>query len=97
VQVRFADSRNVCWRRSVPQQPFDTGGAPRRFDTEAFLIEAFRVVYETPPPKTEAELRRRALDAYAEAGHAGGTPSDDWARDKIIRFWRKLNLGIRER
>ena len=66
-------------------------------DSDAFLIEAFRSLYEaTSHPKTEAELRKRALDAYAEAGHPGGTPSEDWARDKIKRLWRHLELGLQD-
>jgi hypothetical protein len=73
------------------------GGAPARYDSEAFLIEAFRILYDsTPAPKTEADLRRRALDAYTEAGHPGGTPSDDWARPKIRSLWKRLSLGSTE-
>jgi len=59
------------------------------------LIEAFRILYEdTPHPKSEADLRKRALNAYAEAGYLGGTPSDDWARDKIKKLSRRLELGL---
>jgi hypothetical protein len=72
----------------------DRGGAPPKYDSEAFLMEAFRIVYEgKPTPKTEADLRRRALDAYVEAGLPGGTPSEDWAREKIQKLWRRVRLG----
>jgi hypothetical protein len=67
------------------------GGAPPKYDSELFLTEAFRILYEgNPAPRTPAELRRRALDAYAEAGHPGGTPSEDWARPKISTLWKRL-------
>jgi hypothetical protein len=69
----------------------DRGGAPPKYDIEAFLTEAFRILYESNPgPKTPAELRRRTLDAYAEKGHAGGVPSEDWARPKISKLWKRL-------
>jgi hypothetical protein len=74
----------------------ERGGAPPKYDSEAFLIEAFRIVYESKPtPSTAAELRKRALDAYAEAGHMGGAPGEDWARRKIKRLWQQLGLGAR--
>jgi hypothetical protein len=70
------------------------GGAPPKYDTEVFLTEAFRILYESnPAPKTAADLRRRALNAYAEGGHPGGTPSEDWARPKIAKLWRRLRSG----
>jgi hypothetical protein len=76
-------------------QPHEVGGAPPKYDGEAFLIEAFRLLYEgKPSPSTPAELRKRALDAYGEAGHAGGVPSEDWARTKIKKLWQRLGLGV---
>jgi hypothetical protein len=84
--------------QSFAQRPkgtsVDKGGAPRKYDAEAFLTEAFRILYEgNPAPKTQADLRKRALNAYAEAGHTEGTPSEDWARKKIKRLWTALGLG----
>jgi hypothetical protein len=67
------------------------GGAPPKYDSEAFLTEAFRILYESnPAPRSPADLRRRALDAYVEAGHPGGAPSEDWARPKILKLWKRL-------
>jgi hypothetical protein len=69
--------------RSELKKSGDRGGAPRKYDIEAFLIEAFRIIYDTtmPMPETSADLRKRVSDAYAELGL--GTPSEDWAREKI--------------
>ena len=76
------------------QRARDRGGAPARYDSEAFLIEAFRELYEgRSSPKRPAELRERALDAYAKNGHPGGVPSEDWARGKIKKLWTSLGLG----
>jgi hypothetical protein len=70
---------------------YDQGGAPPKYDSELSLTEAFRILYESnPAPKTPAELRRRALDAYVQAGHPGGSPSEDWARPKISKLWKRL-------
>jgi hypothetical protein len=45
-------------------QSRNRGGAPTKYDGEAFLTEAFRILYEnSPAPRTAADLRRRALDA----------------------------------
>ena len=69
----------------------DKGGAPPKYDAEAFLTEAFCILYESNPhPNTPAELRGLALDAYAKAGHPGGTPSEAWARPKISKLWKRL-------
>ncbi|MBB3020843.1 hypothetical protein FHR70_003931 [Microvirga lupini] len=81
-------------RNSVYDQARNRGGAPTKYDAEAFLMEAFRILYESnPAPKTEADLRRRALDAYVEANCAGGAPSEDWARPKIRKLWKRLRAG----
>jgi hypothetical protein len=82
-------------RASESKKTTDRGGAPRKYDSDAFLIEAFRIIYDPaiPMPKTPAELRNRVCDAYAELGH--GTPSEDWAREKINRLWDALGIARR--
>jgi hypothetical protein len=55
--------------------PRNTGGGATEIRWGAFLTEAFRIVYESNPmPRNPAELRRRALDSFADAGH--GYPSE---------------------
>jgi hypothetical protein len=73
----------------------DPGGRPRQYDGEAFLIEAFRIIYEGALPRSQAELRRLALDAYNANSsiEAEKNPSDDWAKLKIRRLWHRLELG----
>jgi hypothetical protein len=82
-------------RRSELKNTEDRGCAPRKYDSDAFLIEAFRIIYDPriPMPQTPAELRRRVSDAYAELGY--GTPSEDWAREKINRLWDALGIARR--
>jgi hypothetical protein len=64
-------------------------GRPSKFDGEAFLIEAAKVIHDDAP-KSQAELIRRTLDAYATAGHQGGRPGMAWAKKKIAPLWRRL-------
>jgi len=82
-------------RKQSDEHARDRGGAPAKYDSEAFLIEAFRQLHDRcrPSPKTPGELQKRALDAYLERGHPGGVPSEDWARSKIKRLWEGLGLG----
>jgi hypothetical protein len=68
-------------------------GAPRRFDGEQLLIEAFRIVWNGPVPPTQARLTELALDAYAAKGLKGGVPSEEWAKPKIRNLWIALDLG----
>src|SRR5215212_7223025 len=75
------------------------GGAPPKHDAEAFLIEAFRLLYEGYVPKNAADLRRRALERYWESKQAleNGPqglepPSDEWAKRKIRKLWAILGL-----
>jgi hypothetical protein len=76
------------------------GGAPPKHDAEAFLIEAFRLLYEGYVPKSPADLRRRALERYWESKQVSENgpqrlepPSDEWAKPKIRRLWAILGLG----
>ena len=76
------------------------GGAPPKHDAEAFLIEAFRLLYEGYVPKNAADLRRRALERYWESKQVSENgpqrlepPSDEWAKPKIRRLWAILGLG----
>jgi hypothetical protein len=71
------------------------GGRPAKYDSEAFLIEAFCILWEEAQPKSQAELRRRTIDAYDanSAIKAKKHPPDDWAKLKIRRLWNRLQLG----
>jgi hypothetical protein len=73
----------------------DPGGRPEKYNTEGFLIEAFRIIYEGGQPETQADLRRQAIKAYdANRGIRGKKhPSDEWAKPKIRRVWYGLGLG----
>lgn len=67
-------------------------GARATYDIEAFLTEAARIVFYEGRPETQAELRRRTCAAYVRKGYKGGEPSDEWAKKKIRRFWKRLDL-----
>jgi len=87
-------------RKSDPPVSVDgekrRGGAPPKHDAEAFLIEAFRLLYEGFVPESPAQLRRRALERYwekkAPSGSNAEPPSDEWAKPKIRKLWGELGL-----
>lgn len=70
------------------------GGPPTKYDGEAFLIEAFFLLYDGLQPKTQAELRQSALEAYGKTLGQGEVelPSDEWAKPKIRALWYRLGL-----
>jgi hypothetical protein len=74
-----------------------SGGAPRKYDREAFLIEAFKLIYDGLVPATQAELRKAAIEAYyaniqiEDSGNAESL-TDEWAKPLIRRFWNRLEL-----
>ena len=72
-----------------------TRGDDRRGTTaRPFSIEAFRLLFDRKlNSRMPADLWRGALDAYVEAGHPGGVPSEDWARKKIKRLWFAPGIG----
>jgi hypothetical protein len=65
-------------------------GRRSKFDGEAFLIEAAKVLHASNPT-SQAELIRQTLEAYAMAGHRGGRPSQAWARKKIAALWLRIH------
>jgi hypothetical protein len=68
-------------------------GRPPRYDADAFLIEAFRIVFENRlKPRTQAELMRLAIAAYAEKKLPGGRPKEDWAKKKVRKLCRELEI-----
>jgi hypothetical protein len=81
----------------VPTQASETrrnpGGAPARFSREDFLILAAKLLYEGLNPKTQAELRKAALDAYSSTlPKDDEPPSDEWAKPIIRKLWNSLEL-----
>lgn len=78
---------------SPRQSVLDKGGGKQLYDEVGFLIEAFKIVYEgKPPPNSQADLSRKALDAYQQRGLKGGTPSPEWPKVIIRRLWKELGL-----
>jgi hypothetical protein len=73
--------------------PYSRPGRRPEYDAEAFLIKAMRIVFYDGPPETQAELVRRTCAAYVAADHKGGEPSEDWAKRKIAKLWKGLDLG----
>jgi hypothetical protein len=77
------------------------GEAPRKYDSEALLVEASRLLYvDGLVPATQAELRKAALEAYCATIDADGRdsaelPSDEWAKPIIRKLWNRLKLGER--
>ena len=78
---------------SQPRKP-DKGGAAPQYDEIDFLIEAFRILYETGrSPASQADLNRRATEAYAASkGLPAGKPSIEWGKENIRRLW--IGLGL---
>jgi len=75
--------------------PLNKGGRPKDHDGEAFLIEAFRIIYEgNPMPTRQAHLVELALEAYSAKRPAGEEPPGlTWAKDKVRKLWKALDLG----
>ena len=96
-----AIARTCNASRVVVTCPPDDGNAPpsRRgrqptYDFDAFLIEAFRLLYENRPrPTNQAGLMRLTLDAYKRHGYPVGKSADEWGKKKIRKLWRELELG----
>jgi hypothetical protein len=81
-------------KASVRERRPSIGGAPKKFDATAFLIEAFKLLYQGVSPRTQAELRRCALDAYsAKFPDPADAPSEEWAKPLIRQLWNELELG----
>jgi hypothetical protein len=83
--------------------PHETSGPKRgpgrhpKYDSDGFLIEVFRIMFEARRrPETQAELIRLASEAYAKARLPGGRPHPDWARKRVSRFSHELGLGIND-
>jgi hypothetical protein len=72
--------------------PPNPGGAPRKYDWEAFLIQAFKLIYEGGPIPAQAKLIELTLDWY-EANVKGPVPDLEQCKPKIRRFYK--HLGIR--
>jgi hypothetical protein len=76
---------------SASERP-KAGGRPPKYNWEAFLLEAFRIVWEdNPAPETQAELIRRTLDWY-QKNIRGPTPDPDQCKPKIRRLWTHFGL-----
>lgn len=106
--VRTQELDNVlAGRRARPDAPetnlaqatgarsaVNKGGAPPKFDGEALLIEAFKLLYEDGlRPETQTDLRKLALEKYAQGRPEQEIPSDEWAKPKIRALWNELKLG----
>ena len=72
-------------------EPPQAGGRPSKYDWEAFLLEACRIVLDDGPPKTQAELIRRTLDWYQE-NIKGPAPDPEQCKPKIRQLWMHLRL-----
>lgn len=99
-----AIARTCNASRVVVTCPPDDASAPpsRRgrqptYDSDGFLIEAFRLLYENRArPTTQADLMRRTLDAYKRRGYPVGKSADEWGKKKLRKLWRELELGSPE-
>ena len=87
--LRLASKIKSEGRRDT-ENPGDVGEVRQRglFDWASRLLFDRKL-----NPRMPADLWRGALDAYVEAGHPGGVPSEDWARKKIKRLWFAPGLG----
>ena len=78
---------------SPPREPVkNQGGAPRQYDSDAFIIQACWLLYDGYQPKNQSDFRRKALEAFAAKTHQ--EPSDDWAKPRIRRIWNEFGLNI---
>ena len=78
------------------QVRLDKGGSKALYDEIGFLIEAFKLIYESPePPASQADLIRKALDAYQQKGLKGGIPSAEWPKGLVRRLWKELGFERR--
>jgi hypothetical protein len=75
---------------SITPVPRGRGGAPPKYDWEAFMLEAFRVVYVDGPPKTQAELIKKVSDWYQT--EIGDPPDAQTAKPRVRKLWVKLGL-----
>jgi hypothetical protein len=82
-------------RREPPAPARASGGRTRLYSREDFLIEAMRLLYiEGLQPKSRAELREAALQAYIDTlPKDSDHPSDEWAKPLIRSLWNRLELG----
>lgn len=60
------------------------GGRPRKYDWEAFLIEASRRIYLDGLPDPQAKLEREMQDWFIES--IGDTPADSEIRKRVSRL-----------
>lgn len=66
-------------------------GRPTKFDIEAFMAEATKILL-AGKAASQAELMRQAVDAYAAADHRGGKPGPEWAKKKIATLCRQAGV-----
>jgi hypothetical protein len=97
VVVREVDIEKFLAPANVDEKSTPSRGPGRdpKYDSDGFLIEVFRIMFEgRRRPETQAELIRLASGAYANAHLPGGKPHYDWAKKKVSRVWRELGLGV---
>jgi hypothetical protein len=94
VRIKRADLGIVLTGGKVPPKPKkkDKGGAPRTHDVQAFLIEAFALIYEGFQPRSRDDLNKEARKAYAERWPDADTLTHDWAKPIIRALWERLDL-----
>jgi hypothetical protein len=95
-QIKCADLALVLAGKKVPQpikKPKNAGGAPPKHDLQAFLIEAFNLIFECGPPKSRDELNRRARKAYKRQYPDSLELTHEWAKPIIRAVWDRLKLG----
>ena len=78
------ESREV-FRSGFASSP---GGAPARYDWEAFAGAVARRVHDRGLPQSQGELIRDMLDWFAET--YGATPDESTVRRRVQAAWREL-------
>ena len=66
------------------------GGHPTVYSEADFMIEAFRLIWFSNMPSSEAKFREMALDAFYKKN--GKLPSDAWARPRIRKIVQELEI-----
>jgi hypothetical protein len=76
--------------REAPRDGFapSPGGAPARYDWEAFTGAVARRVHDRGLPRSQGELIRDMLDWFSET--YGATPDESTVRRRVQAAWREL-------
>lgn len=72
------------------------GGRPLKHDREAFLLEAFKIVYEGPEPSSLEDLMWKTSRSYSSQSF-GSPPSETWMKERLRPLWRWIDEGRKGR